>query len=555
MTHQDNVRRGKALFERFGITETESATLGAVVDGVPQIAVRGKYDEVYVTLGDGRSWTTVKRGAANLADTFGKRVRIGRVAGNSYREILNPDYERHDPDTGGGGRAQTSGATPHAHQHQMGVNWRSQPTTDTVSDPVFLPSRQIADLLLVPYSEMQVAVLAGEAVVDDTRLRFGGGVLPDMTAEVPANAGEAVIARVELDSSGALQVSYGSAYDEPVTDTAALGHAPAATAGRNTLGFVWLPYGVTTLTWQHLLPAPLSERTGGANSGSGGAGDFLDLTDTPASYSGQASKLVAVNAGATGLEFVAPSNGASYNALLPVPVYSETLSSADTFDTGSNGIPANGRDLELTLSVRGAASEPMVILNIYLNGDTTVTNYRRIRVGGNGTAVSTNAGDVAGQIGIVGDAAPPSTFSPVKIWIPDYANTSRHKHMLVFTGQRDGATAQQVNIYSVWWESTAAIHQITVEVDDATDTLVAGSSLNIVAHTELTVGAASRATYSDDSVSDPPTDAELDSAFGAPATLGAGFIGLLDDDGADTDVYLVATNGTSWFFTALTKAT
>lgn len=42
-------------------------------------------------------------------------------------------------------------------------------------------------------------------------------------------------------------------------------------------------------------------------SGSGGASAFTDLTDVPSSYSGQALKLVRVNAGATGLEFADPS--------------------------------------------------------------------------------------------------------------------------------------------------------------------------------------------------------------------------------------------------------
>lgn len=64
-----------------------------------------------------------------------------------------------------------------------------------------------------------------------------------------------------------------------------------------------------------------------------------------------------------------------------------------------------------------------------------------------------------------------------------------------------------------------------------------------------------RLSMSTNDVSSPPTDAELDAAFGEPADVGAGFTALLDDDGADTDVYLVTTNGTSWFYTALTKAT
>lgn len=59
---------------------------------------------------------------------------------------------------------------------------------------------------------------------------------------------------------------------------------------------------------------------------------------------------------------------------------------------------------------------------------------------------------------------------------------------------------------------------------------------------------------STDNVSDPPTDGELDTAFGAPADLGAGFIGVVDDNDADTDVWLCYTNGTSWWYTVLTKA-
>jgi len=37
--------------------------------------------------------------------------------------------------------------------------------------------------------------------------------------------------------------------------------------------------------------------------GGGGASTFLDLTDTPNSYAGQADKLVKVNSAATGLTF------------------------------------------------------------------------------------------------------------------------------------------------------------------------------------------------------------------------------------------------------------
>ena len=57
-------------------------------------------------------------------------------------------------------------------------------------------------------------------------------------------------------------------------------------------------------------------------------------------------------------------------------------------------------------------------------------------------------------------------------------------------------------------------------------------------------------------MSSPPTDAELDTAFGTPANVGAGFLALIDDNGVDASVWMVASNGTSWWrVTApLTKA-
>ena len=55
-------------------------------------------------------------------------------------------------------------------------------------------------------------------------------------------------------------------------------------------------------------------------------------------------------------------------------------------------------------------------------------------------------------------------------------------------------------------------------------------------------------------VSNPPTDAELDSAFGEPADLLDPYIAIVDDAGAGTTVWLVvATNG-GWFYELLTQA-
>ena len=56
-------------------------------------------------------------------------------------------------------------------------------------------------------------------------------------------------------------------------------------------------------------------------------------------------------------------------------------------------------------------------------------------------------------------------------------------------------------------------------------------------------------------VSNPPTDAELDSAFGTPAVLGRGFIGLVDDNDDDTLSWLAWTSDASWYYAPVgTKA-
>ena len=64
-----------------------------------------------------------------------------------------------------------------------------------------------------------------------------------------------------------------------------------------------------------------------------------------------------------------------------------------------------------------------------------------------------------------------------------------------------------------------------------------------------------RTIWSEANVSDPPTDAELDAAFGTPATVGEGFIALVDDNNANTTTWLVFSLGGSWWYEELTKAT
>lgn len=59
---------------------------------------------------------------------------------------------------------------------------------------------------------------------------------------------------------------------------------------------------------------------------------------------------------------------------------------------------------------------------------------------------------------------------------------------------------------------------------------------------------------STNNTANPPTAAELSTAFGAPSTHPKGFVALLDDNNAHTNVYLIASDGTNYWHVAMTKA-
>ncbi len=63
-----------------------------------------------------------------------------------------------------------------------------------------------------------------------------------------------------------------------------------------------------------------------------------------------------------------------------------------------------------------------------------------------------------------------------------------------------------------------------------------------------------RTKQSTDNVTDAlPTQAEMVTAFGAAATTGSGFIGVIKDANADTNFFICISNGTSYYALKLTK--
>lgn len=59
---------------------------------------------------------------------------------------------------------------------------------------------------------------------------------------------------------------------------------------------------------------------------------------------------------------------------------------------------------------------------------------------------------------------------------------------------------------------------------------------------------------STNNVSSPPTDTELDTAFGIPANLPEPFLAVVNDNNAGTALWLVCAAGGFWWHVAFTKA-
>lgn len=100
---------------------------------------------------------------------------------------------------------------------------------------------------------------------------------------------------------------------------------------------------------------------------------------------------------------------------------------------------------------------------------------------------------------------------------------------------------------------------IRCSADDTIDVEIGGSDLiqfnTTAADFSSLTGIIIPQTVTDLTTANTPTDAELDSAFGTPATLGKGFIASIDENDADTNGMLVFTTAGAWFHIQGTKAT
>lgn len=128
-------------------------------------------------------------------------------------------------------------------------------------------------------------------------------------------------------------------------------------------------------------------------------------------------------------------------------------------------------------------------------------------------------------------------------------------------GSGTAATGLAVDGAATFNESGADV-DFRIEGDTDTDLLVcdAGNDsvgIGIAADSQtakLHVDGDLRLEMHTDNVSDPPTTAELNSALGSASTVGAGYMALLDDNNAGSDVYLCVSTGSNWGYVKMTLA-
>jgi hypothetical protein len=163
-------------------------------------------------------------------------------------------------------------------------------------------------------------------------------------------------------------------------------------------------------------------------------------------------------------------------------LYDKTLGASGNFDTNewwpSGTMPSSYDELEISMLAR-ATDNANPDIKVYLNGDTTLTNYRYAQVYG-GTSTSGVAGDDSRIAGAPGaDNANSNYFNNSHIKTLSPGNTSSIKTLINNSGRRNTAT----DIYSsqniVTWENTAAINRIQLVTSGASTNFVANSRVQI----------------------------------------------------------------------------
>lgn len=156
-----------------------------------------------------------------------------------------------------------------------------------------------------------------------------------------------------------------------------------------------------------------------------------------------------------------------------------TLTGTSSFDISN--ISQDYTDLEIVAYIRVASANDTDNIAIRFNNDTTSSNYHRERHFGSS---STGGQDAAAQPGAwitCANSATAGYFTLLKIYIPQYSNTSRFK---ILGGDVFTMTAASfvVEKESVVWKNANAISRINLDSLSGSAGFVSGSRIQLFGH-------------------------------------------------------------------------
>lgn len=479
--------------------------------------------------------------------------------------------------------------------HGSKVVLAQQPPLDGNLNTVIVAGRNILPGRVRPYADSGSMLVYVEPFAHHEGY-YAGGTL-DLTGDIPATAGTCAWVAVALDPATGTLYSYAGtdSYDAPANLDEADAHAISIPDGYIPLAAAVLEEGMTEVTAatrivdlrphfymrggliRDLDDLANVDTTGKADgdtlvwdagasewvAAAGGGGGSIDVTDGTTTVSPATELLLdgakfAVTDNGGGQAEVTLLSGAvaasgSKTRITATKVYdSGALGSAATLSTGTVSLTDYDYVRVFIQNARAVVAAANGAILLALNGDTTSTNYLTVNHTG-GQAHATTVTNNTRTAGVIPAGSATANYIGDFEFRINQPAASRYKVLAASPNTDFNTTTNSyIRTYSVLWRNTAAITSIAFTIDNATNTFAAGTRLLVVGYKEEAIGGLDVSTAD---VSNPPTDAELDSALGTPAAVGAGYQCLLDDGGADTNVYLVVSNGTSWWYTALTKAT
>ena len=213
----------------------------------------------------------------------------------------------------------------------------------------------------------------------------------------------------------------------------------------------------------------------------GAAASTFTATSTPSSLTGTGSSPITVSGltASTSYTFTVKASNANGDSLASAASSSITTSvipnsyeSIATTTVGGGGastitfssIPATFTHLQIRAIIRSTTTGADAWVNVYLNSDTTTSNYINHNLFGNGTSASAgvNTGSDGNLIGrAMGSASGASdVFAPNIFDILDYANTNKFTTTRTLIGQDNNGSRNLVGLVSNLWRNTAAVTNI-----------------------------------------------------------------------------------------------